>query len=406
MKNVHFYAILTLFLLSSCFDSSNEPLPNLVLSKLITATSSKNNVIELYNASEKVINLNDFKLSFFTNGSKVVSSEIVLTGSINADSYYVIGSSNHDANYSNLFDYVHNAGSLPFNGNDAIELVYKNRVIDAIGVKGFDIEFSSKKTLIRLGEKNSYTPSPVYDAFNFISYLPDLFKYIKNDQHEIKTFEQLYEGPRLEERYSTYPFIQQGSTTIGGGGYVQTTNGFIADGDTASFSAAGAFGGGSVRYYYLNTPEVDGSYVVAEPWGYVASKYNKEFIMKNPSQSVFYVQSLMGSALKEVNNRSLGLIWVNGQLAQFLIVREGLSEDVGNAFSTIDLNHSYKEIPYIFYLQFAENQAKIKGWGTKGFPSNPLGEKSPDWNYSAGGGVGALATTNPIWQPKFPLPWN
>jgi endonuclease YncB( thermonuclease family) len=259
--------------------------------------------------------------------------------------------------------------------------------------------------LIRLGNREDHQASPVYNRFQFISYLPNLFEYLKNDLHDIKTHEQLYEGPRLEPRYATYPFVQTGSTTIGGGGYVETTNVSIADGDTATFAPSGAFPGSSVRYYYINTPEVDGNYVRAEPWGYVASKYNKEFVMRNPSQSTFYIQSIMGGGLKEVNNRALALVWVNQQLAQFLIVREGLSENVASDFTQIDLNLSYKNVPYLFFLQYAEHIATINGWGTKGFPSNPKGEKSPDWNYLANGGVGALATQSPIWSPKIPLPW-
>jgi len=392
---------------SSDISSSETPLPTLVVSKLITATASKNNIIELYNPTQESIALMGITLDFYSNGSQEMTAQIPLEGTLNGESYFVLGSaSNEIEGMLELMDYVHPTGILPFNGNDAFELVFDNRVIDAIGIKGFDIVYSSNKTLIRLGQRSDYLPSPTFNQFNFISYLPDQFQFINNDDHEIKTHEELYEGPRLEERYAAYPFVKEGTTNAGGGGYVQVANISIADGDTASFAPLGGFVGGSVRYYYINTPEVDGNYVQAEPWGYVASKYNKDYIMKNPSQSTFYVQSLLGESLKETNNRSLGLIWVNGQLSQFLIVREGLSEDVSILFTATDLAMSYKNVPYLFFLQYAEHIAKLNGWGTKGFPSNPLGEKSPDWNYSAGGGVGALATTNPIWQPKFPLPWN
>ena len=392
---------------SSDSSSSETPLPTLVVSKLITATASKNNIIELYNPTQESIALMGITLDFYSNGSQEMTAQIPLEGTLNGESYFVLGSaSNEIEGMLELMDYVHPTGILPFNGNDAFELVFDNRVIDAIGIKGFDIVYSSNKTLIRLGQRSDYLPSPTFNQFNFISYLPDQFQFINNDDHEIKTHEELYEGPRLEERYAAYPFVKEGTTNAGGGGYVQVANISIADGDTASFAPLGGFVGGSVRYYYINTPEVDGNYVQAEPWGYVASKYNKDYIMKNPSQSTFYVQSLLGESLKETNNRSLGLIWVNGQLSQFLIVREGLSEDVSILFTETDLAMSYKKVPYLFFLQYAEHIAKLNGWGTKGFPTNPLGEKSPDWNYSAGGGVGALATTNPIWQPKFSLPWN
>ena len=412
MKKSYLLITLTTFLVAACNStnaSSSEiviPLPNLVISKLYTASSTRNNIIELYNPTDDSISLTGLSLDFYNNGSNEITNQILLNGQIQSEGYYVIGSSNHDLNdVKDKMDFQLETGSLPFNGDDAIRLAKSNHVIDAIGVIGFDISYSANQTLIRLGEKNDYQASPIYNRFQFISYLPSLFQYLKNDLHEIKSHDQLYDGPRLEPRYANYPFVQFGSTTIGGGGYVETTNVSIADGDTATFAPSGAFSGSSVRYYYINTPEVDGNYVRAEAWGYVASKYNKEFVMRNPDQSTFYIQSIMGGALKEVNNRALGLVWVNQQLAQFLIVREGLSENVASEFTTIDLNLSYQNVPFLYFLQYAEHIAKTNGWGTKGFPSNPDGEKSPDWNYLANGGVGALATQSPIWSPKIPLPW-
>ena len=412
MKKSYLILTLTTVLIAGCnptISSSSEtliPLPNVVISKLFTASSTRNNLIELYNPTDAPIALSGISLDFYNNGSNDITNQILLNGQIEALGYYVVGGSAHDSiDVKNKMDFQLETGSLPFNGDDAIRLTQGNRVIDAIGVIGFDIAYSTNQTLIRLGDKDDHQASPTYNRFQFISYLPNLFEYLKNDLHEIKSHDQLYEGPRLDPRYASYPFVQTGSTTIGGGGYVETTNVSIADGDTATFAPSGAFPGNSVRYYYINTPEVDGNYVRAEPWGYVASKYNKEFVMRNASQSTFYIQSIMGGGLKEVNNRALALVWVNQQLAQFLIVREGLSENVASDFTQIDLNLSYKNVPYLYFLQYAENMAKINGWGTKGFPVNPLGEKSPDWNYLANGGVGALATQSPIWSPKIPLPW-
>ena len=412
MKKSYLLLTLTTFLVSACNSTSGSPsesvipTPNLVISKLYTASSTRNNVIELYNPSDASISLTGMSLDFYNNGSAIITNQILLNGQIESKSYFVVGSTTHDlAEVKAKMDFQLETGSLPFNGDDAIRLSKANQIIDAIGVIGFDIAYSTNQTLIRLGEKEEYQASPIYNRFQFISYLPNLFQYLKNDLHEIKSHAQLYEGPRLEQRYANYPFVQSGSTIIGGGGYVQTTNVSIADGDTATFAPSGSFPGNSVRYYYINTPEVDGNYVRAEAWGYVASKYNKEFVMRNPDQSVFYIQSIMGGALKEVNNRALGLVWVNQQLAQFLIVREGLSENVASEFTQIDLNLSYKNVPFLYFLQYAENIAKLNGWGTKGFPSSPNGEKSPDWNYLANGGVGALATQSPIWSPKIPLPW-
>jgi hypothetical protein len=412
MKKFIPLTLVTFGLLMSCTPASTSTsgevvIPPLVISKLITGTQSKNNVIELYNPSLIDLNGADFSLDFYGNGSLSITASFNLEGIIEKQSYYTIVSSTHTVDsILSQADYVFTTGSLPFNGNDVIELSFQGLPSDRIGVIGLDIDYSKNATFIRTGEKETYAPSLSYSNLKFIRYLPDLYNRIGNDDHQLKTLEDMMEGPRLESRYLSNPFIDPNQTTLGGGGVVTTTNQSIADGDTATFAASGQFGGGSVRYYYINTPEVNGNYVDAEPWGYVASKYNKEYLMKDVSSLTLQIQSIPGAALKEVNNRSLGLVWINGHLSQFLIVKEGLSEDVGLNPSSQDLLLSYKEVPYLSFLQVAEAHATMQGWGTKGYPRNPDGEKSPDWNYSAFNGVGALATTNPIWTPHFPIPWR
>ena len=66
---------------------------------------------------------------------------------------------------------------------------------------------------------------------------------------------------------------------------------------------------------------------------------------------------------------------------------------------------TYKDVPYLTFLKFAEEYARSQGWAMHGYPGNPDGEKSPDWNYQANNGTGGLATTNPTWEPHNPLPW-
>jgi len=281
--------LLTIFLLASCVSpsdssssildsssnsiSSSEPvvLPNLVFSKLITGTASRNNVIELYNATSLTVDLTYIRIDFYSNGSLEVTASIPLVGMIDANDYYIIGSANQTIeNLDVSFDLTYQSGSLPYNGNDYLALMYEDLPIDVLGYLGSDLDYSKNVTMIRLGTLDQYQASTEYDDNQFIRYIPDYFKGLGNDDHQIKTFEQLYEGPQLEDRYKSLPYVETGSTTTGGGGAVITYNSSVADGDTAFFSSGNGFPGGSVRYYYINTPEVDGSYTNAEPWGYVA----------------------------------------------------------------------------------------------------------------------------------------
>jgi micrococcal nuclease len=395
--------LITMFFMLLIFAGCQESLPNVVISKVFDATTNSNNTIELYNNSEERIDATNLSIRIYSNGQTTEGGDhqLNLTGFIEPNAFYVISGSNPNDSSISLKADVKHKENLPFNGNDVIELFYNNTLLDQFGLKGFDINFAPDLTMIRLGERVSYSPSKVYDPFNYIAYIPDAFTYLKNDTHEIKTLEDLYAGPKLEDRFLTMPYEDPDRTGIGFGGAVITVNTGIADGDTAFFSGMNGYPGGSLRYFYINTPEVDGGNVSAEPWGYVASRYNKEYLLKDANQKTIRIQSIPGNALKEGYGRNLGLVWINGALSQFLIVAEGLSEDVGSTYYAYDRILTYKDVPYLTFMRFAEARAVNNGWGVKGFPSNVDGEKSPDWNYQ----TNRNTTINPVWTPHLTLPW-
>src|SRR5690554_3181665 len=324
--------LVTLLIITSCSKDTNS---SVVISKIITSNRTANNIIELYNNSDSDENLSSYKLNFYQNGSEKITNYISLKGTIPANDYFVVSGENFDvSSYQDIVDFSHNDGSLPFNGNDVIELSKNNKRIDLIGHIGIDLDFSKDLTLIRIGLKENYVPYDTYDEFNFIPYSTNLFKYLKNDNHEIKTLDDLYNGPRLEERYiNELPYKDPESDNAGAGGTFLATLSSIADGDTATFKPIqgenyeGYNPSGSLRYYYIDTPEVQGN-MEAEPWGYVASKYNKQFLLINSASKELRIQSIPGYSLTETYSRNLGLIWINGHLSQFLIVAEGLSDDV------------------------------------------------------------------------------
>lgn len=392
--------LLSVFLLQSCQGET----PNIVISKVFDATSMSNNVIEVYNPSNEPVDLNKVELRIYNNGSTTEGGDhvIQLEGSLEPDSYYVVSGNNPtNINIQNKTDYQYN-NNLPYNGNDVIELFYNDQKVDQFGLLGFDINFAVDLTMIRLGEKEDYIASTEYNQFNFIAYIPDLFENLKNDNHDIKTLEQLYIGPQLEQRYLDLPYVDPNNNDLGYGGAAEVKLNGVADGDTAFFTSMNGYPGGSLRYFFLNTPEVNGSNVSAEPWGYVASKYNKEYLLGDSNSKTIHIQSIPGNSLQEGYGRNLGLVWINGTLSQFWIVAEGLSEDVGSQYQVYDYLLTYKNVPYLTFLRFAQHRAEENGWATKGFPSNPNGEKSPDWNYD----TRRNTTENPVWTPHLKLPWE
>src|SRR5690606_19787860 len=165
--------------------------------------------------AEEEIDLAGYALNFYTNGAKEISQTIDLSGTIEANGYFAIGSNNNNVDgVEAKLDFQH-SGSLPFNGNDVIVLTKAGQQMDAFGTIGSDFDFSKNLTMIRLGEKDSYQPKKEFDLFSFIAYLPDMWQYLKNDDHEIQTFEQIYDGPRLEARYLDMPYVDPNNSNLG-----------------------------------------------------------------------------------------------------------------------------------------------------------------------------------------------
>ncbi|QWB96097.1 lamin tail domain-containing protein [Mycoplasmatota bacterium] len=401
MKKVFLLAMFMMSFLTLAACGSKETY--VVISKVFDAKSQANNVIELYNTSSEDIALSDYTLRFYSNGEESYSKEINLSRTIEANEYYAVGSVNVlNDDIEDEFDFIYEDGSLPFNGDDVIELAYKDEASDRVGTIGADFMYGRDLTLIRLGELSTFKPTTDYDLFDFINYIPDAFQYLKNNDYEIKTLEDIYAGPQLEDRFKSMSYVSEDDSNLGGGGVVLTTVENIADGDTATFTASGDFeGGGSLRYYYIDTPEVNGAYVDAAPWGYVASKYNKQYLLNDANDKEIYIQSIPNTSIDEGYGRYLGLVWVNGYLSQFLITSEGLTSSVPISYEAYDYILTYKNVPYLTFLRFAEQRAKENSWGMHGYPTDPDGEKAPDWNYSSN----TYTTQDPVWEPHLELPW-
>src|SRR5690554_185466 len=299
-----FILVFAAFILVSCDNVTS----NVVISKVYTTAYQSDNLLELYNPSDEVAKLSNHELYFYSNGSEEVSVKIKLTGEIAAKGYFVIGSNQQTiSSVKPLIDFTYEDGPLPFNGNDAIELRVSGKAHDLVGTIGMDLDFSRNQTMIRLGNPAEFKPDASYTANKFISYKPEAFNYLKNELYQIKTLEQLLEGPRLEERYHDLDYVDPTNPTVGGGGTALVTLQSIADGDTATFRAGNGYPGGSMRYFYIDTPEVNGAYVIAAPWGYVASKFNKEYLLNDATSKEIIIQSIPGYALQEGNGRNLGL---------------------------------------------------------------------------------------------------
>ena len=133
----------TIFLFSLLFGSQGvqraqaAPPTDLIISEYVEG-SSNNKAIELYNGTDRTINLNldGYHLKTYYNGSISAGTNPVLYGVIEPGEAYVIANSLASPELIALSD-ITISGSW-FNGDDAVELSHGTTVIDVIGRIGSD----------------------------------------------------------------------------------------------------------------------------------------------------------------------------------------------------------------------------------------------------------------------------
>lgn len=137
---------------------------NLFISEYVEG-SGFNKIIEVANFTGSSIDLDDFKISVYVNGSNSSSQSYVFTpGTILSNGeVYVIAhpSSNYNGTIDDTFGWS-------FNGNDVVELQTTTNIpVDIIGNKGDSADFAKDITLRKkmgFGPDTVYTPSD-YDLF-------------------------------------------------------------------------------------------------------------------------------------------------------------------------------------------------------------------------------------------------
>lgn len=162
---------------------------DLYFSEYIEGTSN-NKALEIYNPTASVVNLSDYKIVRFNNGS-ATGTEFLLSGNLAAEDVYVLASSSADSLLKLNADTL--TGYINHNGDDAYALLHINDTIDVIGQIGVDPGTSwvvdtattENHTLIRsyyyyIGNKNwsnaveswkSY-PSDLIDSIGFHNTAP------------------------------------------------------------------------------------------------------------------------------------------------------------------------------------------------------------------------------------------
>ncbi len=98
--------------------------------------SSNNKAIEIFNGTGADVNLSDYQLQYFFNGSTSPGTTISLSGTVSAGDVFVVAHSSAVSAITSAADLT--TGSSFFNGDDAVALVHSGAIIDVIGQIGVD----------------------------------------------------------------------------------------------------------------------------------------------------------------------------------------------------------------------------------------------------------------------------
>lgn len=149
--------------------------------------SSNNKALEIYNGTGGDVDLSNYKVELYTNGSSTVGSSVILSGTLANGSVYIIANSSAVSNIKDKANLIN--GVTNFNGDDAVVLKNNGIIIDVIGQVGNDpgsewgsgLASTADNTLVRKstivsGDSNAYDafePSTEWDGYatNTFDYL-------------------------------------------------------------------------------------------------------------------------------------------------------------------------------------------------------------------------------------------
>ena len=109
---------------------------DLIISEYVEG-SSNNKSIEIYNGTGKSVDLSDYSVELYLNGSKEAGKSETLSGTLDHDKTYVIVNSGAGDVLKSKADKL-STSVTSYNGDDAIVLKHNDEIIDSVGKVGED----------------------------------------------------------------------------------------------------------------------------------------------------------------------------------------------------------------------------------------------------------------------------
>src|SRR5690606_28932766 len=115
--------------------------------------------IELYNGTGKTIDLSNYKLELYTNGSTSPNNTENLNGTLEHGQTYVLYNGSASSVLKSVGDRSKSSSIANFNGDDVIVLKKKDEVIDIFGLIGNpkNNHYAQDKTFVRKSNVTSGT---------------------------------------------------------------------------------------------------------------------------------------------------------------------------------------------------------------------------------------------------------
>jgi len=174
------------------FNCSGEaPCSQLFFSEIVEDTQS-NKALEIYNPSPLPVDLSNYSINLYSNGSGTPTASVTLSGTLPAHEVYVVTSVGNGQNPTDqaILDVTDITSDVSvFTGNDAIELLFQGSAIDIIGVIGedpggngwvFGNSSTANHVLVRRPEVTSPNTDWNIVSGQWISYTPTDFSHLGN----------------------------------------------------------------------------------------------------------------------------------------------------------------------------------------------------------------------------------
>jgi uncharacterized repeat protein (TIGR02543 family) len=168
---------------------------DLIISEYIEG-GSYNKALEIYNGTGQSVDLTDYSLEVYFNGSTSISEAINLTGILEHNDTLVVHHNSADEIITNVGD-INNSTYANFNGDDVLTLSKNNTIIDIVGVVGGSNSLSDK-TLVR--KEDILTPNSVYDINDWNVLAKDTM--INIGSHNMNTLIEIINIPALADSLS------------------------------------------------------------------------------------------------------------------------------------------------------------------------------------------------------------